>query len=65
MTMWLDFAEDPARRRKEVFLKNWVERLEPSRSSTSAMCRMAPARFPSGEPMLTRKASTSISPPSG
>ena len=28
VTMWLDFAEDQARRRKEVFLKDWVERLD-------------------------------------
>jgi len=27
VTMWLDFAEDQARRRKEVFLKDWTERL--------------------------------------
>jgi hypothetical protein len=25
VTMWLDFAEDQARRRKEVFLKDWAE----------------------------------------
>lgn len=25
--MWLDFAEDQARRRKQIFLKNWEERL--------------------------------------
>lgn len=28
VTMWLDFAEDQARRRKEVFLKDWGERLD-------------------------------------
>lgn len=28
VTMWLDFAEDQARRRKEVFLKHWAERLD-------------------------------------
>lgn len=28
VTMWLDFAEDQATRRKEVFLKDWVERLD-------------------------------------
>lgn len=28
VTMWLDFAEDQARRRKEVFLKDWVEKLD-------------------------------------
>ena len=28
VTMWLDFAEDQARRRKEVFLKDWTETLE-------------------------------------
>jgi len=26
--MWLEFAEDQARRRKEVFLKDWAERLD-------------------------------------
>lgn len=26
--MWLDYAEDQARRRKEVFLKDWAERLD-------------------------------------
>lgn len=28
VTMWLDFAEDQAARRKEVFLKDWAERLD-------------------------------------
>jgi hypothetical protein len=28
VTMWLDFAEDQARRRKEVFLKDWAEKLD-------------------------------------
>ena len=28
VSMWLDFAEDQARRRKEVFLKDWTERLD-------------------------------------
>ncbi len=28
VTMWLDFAEDQARRRKEVFLKDWADRLD-------------------------------------
>ena len=28
VTMWLDFAEDQARRRKEVFQKDWAERLD-------------------------------------
>lgn len=28
VTMWLDFAEDQARRRKEVFLNDWTERLD-------------------------------------
>ena len=28
VVMWLDFAEDKARRRKQVFLKEWAERLD-------------------------------------
>ncbi|RZI85198.1 MAG: hydroxyacid dehydrogenase [Rubrivivax sp.] len=28
VVMWLDFAEDQARRRKQVFLKDWEERLD-------------------------------------
>ncbi|KQM76395.1 hydroxyacid dehydrogenase [Xylophilus sp. Leaf220] len=28
VTMWLDFAEDQAMRRKEVFLKDWSEKLD-------------------------------------
>lgn len=28
VTMWLDFAEDQASRRKEVFLKDWAEKLD-------------------------------------
>ena len=28
VTMWLDFAEDQALRRKEVFLQNWAEKLD-------------------------------------
>ena len=27
VTMWLDFAEDQARRRKQVFLKDWETKL--------------------------------------
>jgi len=27
VVMWLDFAEDQARRRKDIFLKNWEEKL--------------------------------------
>jgi hypothetical protein len=26
--MWLDFAEDQARRRKQVFLKDWEDKLD-------------------------------------
>lgn len=28
VTMWLDFAEDQAQRKKQVFLKNWTEKLD-------------------------------------
>lgn len=28
VTMWLDFAEDQARRRRQVFMKDWQERLD-------------------------------------
>jgi hypothetical protein len=28
VVMWLDFADDQARRRKEIFLKDWIERLD-------------------------------------
>ena len=28
VSMWLDFAEDQARRRKQVFMKDWEERLD-------------------------------------
>ena len=28
VTMWLDFAEDQARRRKQVFLANWETKLD-------------------------------------
>ncbi|BDI03455.1 virulence RhuM family protein [Sphaerotilus microaerophilus] len=28
VTMWLDFAEDQARRRKEVFLNDWADKLD-------------------------------------
>lgn len=28
VSMWLDFAEDQARRRKEIFLKDWSEKLD-------------------------------------
>jgi hypothetical protein len=28
VTMWLDFAEDQANRRKEVFLNDWQTKLE-------------------------------------
>ncbi|MCF7849991.1 MAG: virulence RhuM family protein, partial [Kiritimatiellales bacterium] len=28
VVMWLDYAEDQARRRKQVFLKDWAERLD-------------------------------------
>lgn len=28
VTMWLDFAEDQAVRKKQVFLRDWVEKLD-------------------------------------
>lgn len=28
VTMWLDFAEDQAQRRKQVFMKDWQEKLD-------------------------------------
>jgi len=28
VVMWLDFAEDQARRRKQVFMKDWEKRLD-------------------------------------
>jgi hypothetical protein len=28
VTMWLDFAEDQARRRKQVFMKDWEQKLD-------------------------------------
>lgn len=28
VVMWLDFAEDQARRRKQVFLKDWEDKLD-------------------------------------
>jgi hypothetical protein len=28
VTMWLDFAEDQARRRKQVFLRDWTAKLD-------------------------------------
>ena len=28
VVMWLDFAEDQARRPKEIFLKDWTEKLD-------------------------------------
>lgn len=28
VVMWLDFAEDQARRRKEIFLKDWQDKLD-------------------------------------
>lgn len=28
VTMWLDFAEDQARRKKQVFLRDWLEKLD-------------------------------------
>jgi hypothetical protein len=28
VTMWLDFAEDQAKRRKQVFMKNWEQKLD-------------------------------------
>jgi hypothetical protein len=28
VTMWLDFAEDQAKRRKQVFMRDWEQRLD-------------------------------------
>ena len=28
VTMWLDFAEDQAKRQKQIFLRDWQEKLE-------------------------------------
>jgi len=32
VTMWLDFAENQAKRRKQIFLNNWLEKLGNSRA---------------------------------
>lgn len=39
VTMWLDFAEDQARRRKEVFLKDWAEIQRARRTWRGGACR--------------------------
>ena len=45
VTMWLDFAEDQARRRKQVFLKDWETKLDEFlRFNDAESCPM-PARF--------------------
>ena len=38
VVMWLDFSEDKARRRKQVFFKEWTERLDDSFASMQGAC---------------------------
>jgi hypothetical protein len=38
VTMWLDFAEDQARRRKQLFLKDWETNSTASFGSMSGRC---------------------------
>jgi hypothetical protein len=60
--MWLDFAEDQARRRKEVFLKDWAEKLDAFLKFNERDVLWALAGFPRNRPMLKRRASMSSFP---
>ena len=44
VVMWLDYAEDQAKRRKQVFLRDWETRLNAFWSSTTAGSCPTPAR---------------------
>ncbi len=62
VTMWLDYAEDQARRRKQVFLKDWRRSSRSSSSSTSVPCSPTPDRSARATPTPARKRNTSGSP---
>lgn len=65
VTMWLDFAEDQARRRKEVFLKDWAEKLDAFLQFNDRDVLRARAEFPRNRPMPMPKANMRSLPPSG
>lgn len=65
VTMWLDFAEDQARRRKEVFLKDWAEKLDAFLKFNDRDVLEGAGRVSKSKPMPTQRASTSSSLPSG
>ena len=65
VTMWLDFAEDQARRRKEVFLKDWAEKLDAFLTFNERDVLEGPARFPGSRRIPMRKTSMSSLLPSG
>ncbi len=62
VTMWLDFAEDQARRRKQVFLKDWETKLDEFLVFNSAPCSPTLDRSARMTLMSMLKPNTSDSP---
>jgi hypothetical protein len=62
VTMWLDFAEDQARRRKQVFLRDWESKLDDFLRFNSAPSSVAKAMSPKRMPTVAPKRSMRSSP---
>ena len=65
VTMWLDYAEDQALRRKEVFLKDWAEKLDGFLTFNERQVLEGGARCRINKPHRMPKRNMSSSPPSG
>lgn len=64
VVMWLDYAEDQAKRRRQVFLDDWARKLDEFLAfNERRACSRARARSPRRQPMRTPTPSTRRSPP--
>ena len=63
VTMWLDFAEDQVKRKKQIFLHDWQEKLDQFCSSTTAMCCKVQAQSQNSKPMKKPPPNMNATPP--
>jgi hypothetical protein len=65
VVMFLDFAEDQARRKQQVFLRDWQQKLDESCGSTSATCYRTPGESRTSRRTRRRRLNTRHSPLAG
>ncbi len=57
VTMWLDFAEDQAQRKKQVFLRDWAEKLDQFLQFNDREVLQGAAKSAKSRPMRRQKPS--------